>query len=65
MAALGLQPLQPGFRPGRHRDLPGRPRQLRADDDVRALQNAPRSLLDDQRRVGELMQMAGPANSSW
>ncbi|KMN49132.1 hypothetical protein VL04_21325 [Chromobacterium violaceum] len=34
--------------------------QLRADDDVRALQNAPRSLLDDQRRVGELMQMAGP-----
>ncbi|POZ61115.1 MMPL family transporter [Chromobacterium alticapitis] len=34
--------------------------QLRANDDVRALQNAPRQLLDDQRRVGELMQIAGP-----
>ncbi|MGC0151707.1 MMPL family transporter [Chromobacterium vaccinii] len=33
---------------------------LQANDDVRALQNAPRQLLEDQRLVGELMQMAGP-----
>ncbi|OHX19085.1 MMPL family transporter [Chromobacterium sphagni] len=34
---------------------------LQTNDDIRALQNAPQSLLQDQRRIGELMEMAGPA----
>ncbi|WP_047257669.1 MMPL family transporter [Chromobacterium subtsugae] len=34
---------------------------LKTNDDIRALQNAPQSLLQDQRRIGELMEMAGPA----